>query len=292
MNAPVPQIDFAAPADAEAILSDVVARLRGGDVIPYLGPGVAELDGPAVPMAPEALAAFFGTKVALPRRARGNAWASAQHIESTRHRATVTALMAEAFATPVAPTALHHHLATMPLPLVVDSWYDGAMRSALAGRVDWGEIQGITRAGIGEDRWYRFYDAAGQEVDRAQAKDWTTILYKPHGSVAPAKNFLISDADYVEVLTEIDIQTPIPPRVQALRAGRSFLFIGCHFRNQLERAYARQTMKRSSAGPHWAVLPGEPTRNEIKFLEEQNIQRLDMPPADFFAALYGLPVAA
>ncbi len=61
MNAPVPQIDFANPADAEAILSDVVARLRGGDVIPYLGPGVTELAAPSVPMNPEALAAFFGT---------------------------------------------------------------------------------------------------------------------------------------------------------------------------------------------------------------------------------------
>ncbi|MDX3970489.1 MAG: SIR2 family protein [Bradyrhizobium sp.] len=279
MNAPVPQIDFAAPADAEAILGDVVARLRGGNVIPYLGPGVAEIGGPAVPMNPEALAAFFGTKVALPRRARGNAWASAQHIESTRHRTTVTALMVEAFATPVAPTALHHHLATMPLPLVVDSWYDGAMRSALAGRVDWGEIQGITRAGIGEDRWYRFYDAAGQEVDRAQAKDWTTILYKPHGSVAPARNFLISDADYVEVLTEIDIQTPIPDEVKARRTGRSFLFLGCRFNDQLLRTYVRQVSKRS-ADIHYAVVePDMLSKNELRFLVSQGLTPLAIPLA-------------
>ena len=279
MNAPVPQIDFAAPADAEAILGDVVARLRGGNVIPYLGPGVAEIGGPAVPMNPEALAAFFGTKVALPRRARGNAWASAQHIESTRHRTTVTALMVEAFATPVAPTALHHHLATMPLPLVVDSWYDGAMRSALAGRVDWGEIQGITRAGIGEDRWYRFYDAAGQEVDRAQAKDWTTILYKPHGSVAPARNFLISDADYVEVLTEIDIQTPIPDEVKARRTCRSFLFLGCRFNDQLLRTYVRQVSKRS-ADIHYAVVePDMLSKNELRFLVSQGLTPLAIPLA-------------
>ena len=94
--------------------------------------------------------------------------------------------------------------------MIVDTWYDGAMRAALGQRNDWGEVQGITRAGIGEDRWYRFYDAAGAESDRAAAAGWTTLLYKPHGSIAPARNFLISDADYVEVLTEIDIQTPIP----------------------------------------------------------------------------------
>ena len=45
--------------------------------------------------------------------------------------------------------------------MIVDTWYDGAMRPALDERTDWGEVQGITRAGIGEDRWYRFYNAAG-----------------------------------------------------------------------------------------------------------------------------------
>ena len=279
MNAPVPQIDFATSADAEPILTDVVARLRGGTVIPYLGPGVAELSKPAVPMNPEALAAFFGSKVALPRRARGNAWAAAQHIESTRHRATVTALMAEAFAAPVAPTPLHHHLATMPLPLIVDSWYDGAMRSALAGRHDWGEIQGITRAGIGEDRWYRFYDAEGREVDRTQAASWTTMLYKPHGSIAPAKNFLISDADYVEVLTEIDIQTPIPDEVKARRTGRSFLFLGCRFNDQLLRTYARQISKRSTDTHYAVVEPDAMSKNELRFLASQGLTPLAIPLA-------------
>ena len=69
---------------------------------PYLGPGLAALSKPVAPMTPEALAAFFATKVALPRRAKGNAWASAQHIESAKHRSTVLALMSEAFAPPVA----------------------------------------------------------------------------------------------------------------------------------------------------------------------------------------------
>jgi hypothetical protein len=277
MNAAVPHINFANPADAEAILREVVDRLRAGGVIPFLGPAVTELSKPAVPMNPEALAAFFGTKVALPRRARGNAWASAQHIESTRHRATVTALMAEAFATPVEPTPLHRHLATLPLPLIVDAWYDGAMRSALAGRSDWGEVQGITRAGIGEDRWYRFYDAAGRETDRNAAKAWTTILYKPHGSVAPAKNFLISDADYVEVLTEIDIQTPIPEEVKQRRTGRSFLFLGCRFNDQLLRTYARQISKRSADDHYALVEPDSLSRNELRFLVSQGLTPLAIP---------------
>jgi len=279
MNAPVPHIDFVTQADAEAMLREVAARLRAGTMVPYLGAGLAELAKPAVPMNPEALAAFLGTKVALPRRARGNAWAAAQHIESNKHRSTVTALMTEAFATPVEPTPLHYHLASLRLPLIVDTWYDGAMRSALGQRTDWGEVQGITRAGIGEDRWYRFYDSAGIESDRTAATAWTTLLYKPHGSIVPAKNFLISDADYVEVLTEIDIQTPIPDAVRDRRTDRSFVFIGCRFNDQLLRTYARQVTKRS-AGMHYVIVePATLSKNELRFLLVQGLTPIAIPLA-------------
>ncbi len=279
MNAPVPHIDFLTQADAEASLRVVAAGLRAGTIVPYLGAGLAELAKPAVPMNPEALAAFFGTKVALPRRARGNAWAAAQHIESNKHRSTVTALMTEAFASPVEPTPLHRHLASLRLPMIVDTWYDGAMRSALGQRKDWGEVQGITRAGIGEDRWYRFYDSAGIESDRGAATGWATLLYKPHGSIAPAKNFLISDADYVEVLTEIDIQTPVPDAVRDRRTERSFVFIGCRFNDQLLRTYARQISKRSSSTHYAIVEPETLSKNELRFLLGQGLTPIAIPLA-------------
>ena len=271
MTAHVPNIEQLKLVDTEAGFEDIAKQLRAGTMVPYLGPGVAELSNPTIPTSPEALAAFFGGKVALPRRAKGNVWAAAQHIESMKHRSTVTTLMAQAFAPVVEPNALHHFLASLPLPMIVDAWYDGAMRAALGERTDWGEIQGNTRAGIGEDRWYRFYDAAGIESQREVAKSWTTLLYKPHGGVVPSKNFLISDADYVEVLTEIDIQTPIPDEVRDRRTERNFLFIGCRFNDQLLRTYARQISKRSAARHYVIVDPSQISKNELRFFETQGL---------------------
>lgn len=269
--------DLLQPQDAEKLVGELAGRLRAGQIVPFVGPGLAELSAPSVPLTPEALAAFFGTKVALPRRAKGNPWTAAQHIESFKHRATVTAFMAEAFAAPVTPTPLHQFLASLPLPLIVDAWYDGAFRKALESRGDWGEVQGNTRAGIGEDRWYRFYGAAAEEATREDAEGWKTVLYKPHGGVIPAKNFLISDADYVEVLTEIDIQTPIPDVVKNRRTERSFLFLGCRFHDQMLRTYARQISKRSAA-PHYAVVDVEKlTLNERRFLASEGIVPIALP---------------
>ena len=95
---------------------------------------------------------------------------------------------------------------------------------------------------------------------------------------------ILVHSDYVEVLTEIDIQTPIPDSLQTIRKARNFLFLGCRFTNQLERSFARQIMKRSS-DKHWAIIEGELTRNEEKFLREQNITRIDASLADFTKAL-------
>ena len=268
-------------SDAAAQLAQISAGLREGAIVPYLGPGISAPRAPAAPMSPEAIAAFLGSKVALPARARGNAWAAAQYVESYRHRETVTALMNEAFAEPVAPSPFHIWLAGLSLPLVVDSWYAGEMRQALAACADdWAEIQGISRAPIGECCWFRCYGPTGEVQSVETAAAARTLLYSPHGAVAPNGNYLISDADYVEVLTEIDIQTPIPEEVRQRRTGKSFVFAGCRFHDQLLRTYARQIIKRSSAR-HYAIVDlAELTDNEKRFLDEQNILAIDMPLAE------------
>ena len=266
--------------------------LVNGRVIPYFGPGVLDLTpgGSPVPAAPEALAAILAAKVTVPHKIRNRLTAAAQFIENFKHRKTLTSLMSAAFAPQVTPSSLHTYIASLSsLPLWVDAWYDDAVQNALAERNDWGQVQGLSQSEH-FGTWTGYYDAAGAPATETAAADWHTMLYKPIGSARPASNFLVSDTDYVEVLTEIDIQTPIPPKVQELRTGRHFLFLGCRFNDQLQRTFARQVMKRSS-DHHWAVLPGELTRNELRFLEEQNIQHINMPLQQFVALLNGEKLA-
>lgn len=274
-------------------LAAIRQALLGGSVVPYLGPGVLALDADnaALPSMPEMLVKKLVEKTSVPHKIRNNLTGAAQFIENFKHRKTVVASMTDAFSVPAHPTLLHRFLAELPaLPLVVDVWYDNAMATALAGRGNWGQIQGLSQSEhFGQ--WTQAYGPDGAAVDDADVERWDTLLYKPRGGVTPAKNYLVSDSDYVEVLTEIDIQTPIPLAVQHRRIGRSFLFLGCRFADQLERTFARQIMKRS-CDTHFAVLPGEPTRNEARFLEEQNIQRIDMPLVAAVAELVGMPSQA
>ncbi len=267
-------------------IATILEGLAAGYVIPYLGPAVLGLEGStAVPNAPETLVELITAKATVPHKIRKNLTAAGQYIENFKHRKTLVGLLNDAFQGEPEPTALHRFLALLPLPLIVDVWYDATLAKALAGRSDFGQVQGVSRAEhFGE--WVHYFHADGSPAEPAEAAQWTTLLYKPLGSIAPASNFIRSDSDYVEVLTDIDIQTPLPERVKEVRSGRNFLFLGCRFRTQLERTYARQIMKRSS-DLHWAVLPDELTRNEARFLAEQNLQRIDLPLAEFAQQLLG-----
>jgi SIR2-like domain len=285
-------------------LEEIHASLDDGLVIPYLGPGVLSFAGEGCPLpaSPEALVGRLTVQASVPHKIRNNLTAAAQFIENFKHRKTVSKAMTDAFAAAVPPTALHRYLAAVPaLPLLVHAWYDDLPQRALAGRHDWGmqyfraDGSRVTVALLQIGHEGR---VATCEVP-AEAAAWSTLLYQPFGSVRPAANYLVSDTDFVEVLTEIDIQTPIPEPVQHIRTGRHFLFLGCRFAAQLDRLFARQIMKRSS-DRHWAVLPQEPTRNEARFLKQQNIERFDMPLDEFIEALtragggddtVGLPVS-
>ena len=268
------------------LINEIARSLDTGAVIPYLGPDMLSLCSELqVPSTPQALAESMTGKVSVPHKIRKRLTQAAQFIENFKHRKSVVHLMNEAFANTPAPSPLHLALAGSGAGLWVDTWYDDTLAAALAQvgpQGSWTQVQGLSQSEHFGD-WTGVYADDGALLPE-MPKDVARLLYKPIGSHGPVGNYLVSDSDYVEVLTEIDIQTPIPAAVQAWRSGRNFLFLGCRFDDQLTRCFARQIMKRSSER-HWAVLPDEPTRMEARFLQEQNITRIDMPLAQFAEAL-------
>lgn len=266
---------------AQTLLTAVAEGLKKGALVPYLGPEAVLLEpaNSALPLVPEALAAFLCRHAMVPGRIRRHATAAAQYIENFRHRKTLKRILQEAFAVPAAAPGLYRLLARLAPPLVVDTSYDNAFASTLDAQGGWVQIQGVSRAEV-RDRWYLCYDHQGSQADESAAAAAPTLLYKPLGGVLPAGNFVVSDSDFVEVLTEIDIQTPIPEAVKQRRSNRGFVFFGCRFNDQLSRSYARQLMKRS-AGPHYAVLPEELTANEQRFIAENAITVIHQPLDQF-----------
>jgi len=277
-------------ATAYELPAAVAEGLAAGTLLPYLGPGLLALCAGATPPADApALAAVLTARVSVPGKIRHRLTAAAQFIENFKHRKSLVAAMDAAYAAAPEPAALHRWLAALPAPLIVDTWYDDTLRRALAETTaaDWAEVQGLSQSEH-FGTWCGWYGADGQPLPDPPAVA-ARVLYKPWGGHAPASNYLVSDSDFVEVLTEIDIQSPIPAAVQQRRAARGFVFLGCRFNDQLPRAFARQILKRST-GPHFAVLADEPTRMEARFLEELGITRIALPLAEVAAQLTGHPI--
>lgn len=260
------------------MLEQAMNEVSAGRRIAYLGPEVSALSGGGAPTSTAALCAIIEAQVRAPRRASGNLWSVAQYVESRRFRATLDTLVRDAFA-PAAAFAnpVHDWLARVRPPMVLDTWCDDGLLRAFERVRDWGLVQGVSRSGEWIDIFTRACDSAGTEVGEASA-DWKTLLYKTHGLARPGASFLISDSDYVEGLTEIDIQRPIPEEVQRRCTGRPLLFLGCRCDDQMLRTFARQIGKRSAEG-HVAVMPGPLTRMEARFLDELGITWLDLAVA-------------
>ena len=270
-----PQLDHLPEAVAQGLLA--------GTLVPYLGAEMLSLcTVQPVPADPSALAAVLTAKNSVPGKIKHRLTQAAQFIENFKHRKTLVTGMNLAFAGQPQPSKLHHWLAALPAPLIVAAWYDDTLRIALQARTDWAEVQGLSQSEH-FGTWVGWYGPDGAPLaDPPEAV--RTVFYKPWGGHAPAGNYLVSDSDYVEVLTEIDIQTPIPALVQARRATAGFVFLGCRFNDQLPRSFARQIMKRS-AGPHYAVMAEPPTRMEARFFEEQGITLITLPLAEVAAQL-------
>lgn len=261
-------------------LDTALAGVAAGTVIPYLGPGVAALGTGSFPAAPGTLCARIEAEVRVPKRAQGNLWSAAQYVESRKFRATLDDIVQRAFAGDAGTNPIASWVAAQRPPLVVDAWYDGALIEAYRaqGGAGWGWVQGVSRNGEWSLIWTKSYAPDGTERLEGPDPAWSSLIYKPHGLARKGWSFLLSDSDYVEVLTEIDIQSPIPDEVIHRRTGRGFLYLGCRFDDQMLRTFARQIAKRSG-GPQSAVIEGKLTRMESRFLDETGIRRIDLPLA-------------
>jgi hypothetical protein len=263
---------------SDTLIAEILTGLRDGQVVPYLGPGIwsTASSTPAHPTDHLKLVAELTSRVTVPHKLRKNLTGAAQYIENFKHRKTLTSMMNTAFVNKARPIPLHEFFASQTqLPLIVDTWYDDALQQALVNHPSWGQVQGLSQSEH-HGQWVGYYSAQGETTDAEAVAQCQTLLYRPLGSSSPGQNYIVSDSDYVEILTEIDIQTPIPEIVQQRRTGKNFLFLGCRFAYQLDRIFAHQIMKRSSE-KHYAFIEGELSKNEVRFLEEHNIVRLDCP---------------
>ena len=276
---------------AEIMLNELIDHVSNGALVPYLGPGalcdvVDHATGEPIPADSNSLIlAMNGGKPMAPKLMYEFPRAS-MNLELKKGRSYVTRFLNDLYSGERwSQGAIHRWLAGADLPYVIDVNRDSTLQKLYAGRQHI-VVLGIARMG-GTDYRFKIFQWDGERYeDVAQdAVDGSLpILFKPLGSPLPEANFVASDADFVDYITELMGGFAIPSFVKALRKGKQYLFLGLRMTRDTERMVLSDIIYDAASPAAYAVIPN-PTDKEIRFCKRMNITIVDLPMESVVAAI-------
>ena len=138
-------------------------------------------------------------------------------------------------------------------------------------------ITGVSRIMADYDRFivykYSLSSKTYTKIDKSELNDTIPILFKPMGSTVPEMNFIISDADFVDWLTEAMGGYAIPPFLKTYKMDKSYLFLGVDFSRDTYRMVANE-ITLGLKGGLVVTTKEELTKKEFKFLSGHNLTQI------------------
>ena len=272
--------------DLENILSGVL----DGSVIPYLGAGALngvtdKATGKAIPADSDSLILAMNNGQPMAPKLMYEFPRAAMNVELKRGRSAVNKFLDATYRdTQWSTSPLHAWLAQQKLPYIIDVNRDTQLQQQYASTPHT-LIVGIARMSGKE---YRFrihhYDGTSYSAVEQEAVDTSLpVLFKPLGTPLPESNYIASDADFVDYITELMGGFAIPSFVKRSRQNKRYLLIGQRLNRDTERMVFSDIIFGADKPAGWALIP-HPTDKEKRYLEKLNIEIVNADVADFLAA--------
>jgi len=266
----------------------LLSGLRDGSIIPYLGSGVLAdvrnvATGEPIPADSDSLIiAMNGGKPMAPKLMYEFPRA-AMNIELKRGRSAVTKFLTRTYGeTAWTRGALHDWLKGIAPHYVIDINRDTQLQDSYAA-VPHNLIVGIARLG-GTDFRYKLYFWDGVAYQKSdEVNPAIPILFKPMGTPKPEANYIASDADYVDFITELMGGFSIPPAVKELRMGKQYLLMGLRLNRDTERMVMSDFIYAAAEPAGWVFIV-EPTAKEKRFCKKVGLEIIDADIFEFIGA--------
>jgi hypothetical protein len=210
---------------------------------------------------------------------------AAMNVELKRGRSALTRLLDATYRdTTWSASALHTWLAGQNLPYVVDSNRDTLMQKAYADTPHT-LIVGMARIGGTAYRFrlYQYDGTAYAPIEQEAVDTSLPVLFKPLGTPLPVSDYIASDADFVDYVTELMGGFAIPSFVKRMRQGRQYLLLGLRLTRDTERMVMSDIAFGAGQPTGWALIP-HATDKEKRFLAKRGFEWVDADVADFLAA--------
>ncbi len=273
----------------DTIIETIKKEIRNQLTIPYFGLGVFEgvmsKEGEHVPHDSDSLILAMNGGRAMAPRLMYEYSRAAMHLEQRRGVEYMTQLINHIYTKPFDPTPLHKAIIDMSPRYIIDTNRDTKFQELLAYTPHC-LIVGKSRI-MGND--YRFeiyeYDVENQKyflVDEEVLETAEKILFKPMGSPLPTPSFVISDADYVDWLTEAMGGYAVPKVLKTYRKTKKYLFLGTYFDRDTDRMVANELSLDLEGG--YVITDKELGKKEKKFIEKHHLEVIEMSLPDFIKA--------
>jgi hypothetical protein len=256
----------------------MLAGLKDGSVVPYLGSGVladvrhAETGVPMPATSDELIIAMNGGKPMSPKLMYEFPRA-AMNVELKRGRNAVTRFLDATYNAPWTRSAVHDWLKAIKPAYVIDINRDTQLLDSYAD-LPHTLVLGCARLGGTDFRFKLFaWDGAHYTaILPGQAALGLPLLFKPMGSPKPESTYIASDADYVDYITELMGGFAVPAYVKELRRDKRYLFLGIRFNRDSERMVMSDIIYSAATGPAGWALIENPTAKEQRFLARMGIE--------------------
>ena len=276
----------------ETSFDDILAGLRAGKIVPYLGPGALKgaihtESGEPIPADSDSLILAMNNGKPMAPRLMYEFPRAAMDVELKRGRSAVNRFLDTTYGDNAWTRApLHDWLAELKPAYVVDINRDTQLQASYSDTPHT-LIRGISRVG-GTDYRFRIHHYDGkqysaQEIDQDEVDSSLPVLFKPMGSPLPDATYIASDADYVDYITELMGGFAIPRFLKAMRQGKQYLFLGLRMTRDTERMVLSDIIYASDSPSGWALIP-EPNDKERRFCKKMNIEIIEAESEDLIAA--------
>lgn len=261
--------------------TQLIAGLKDGSIVPYLGPGVlsdviSTTTGEPIPATSDQLIlAMNGGKPMSPKLMYEFPRA-AMNVELKRGRSAVTRFLDATYGTTQwTRSALHEWLREILPPYVIDINRDTQLIESYAG-VPHSLILGCARI-VANGFRFKLFDYDGKsysEINPEQANTELPVLFKPMGAPRPESSYIASDADYVDYITELMGGFAVPVFVKARRRAKRYLLLGLRLNRDTERMVLSDLIYDAASPAGWALIEA-PTDKERRFLKKLGIELIE-----------------
>jgi hypothetical protein len=272
----------------------ILAGLYEGTVVPYLGAGtlagvVDPASGRAIPADSESLILAMNNGQPMAPKLMYEFPRAAMNVELKKGRSTLKRFLDTTYRDIAwSSSPLHSWLAGRGLPYIVDSNRDTLLQREYA-HIPHTLIVGVARIAAVEYRFKLFQHdgngAAGKytAIEQTDVDVTLPVLFKPLGTPLPESNYIASDADFVDYITELMGGFAIPGFVKRMRQGRRYLLLGMHLTRDTERMVLADIMFSAAQPAGWALIPSASDKDK-RFLDKLGVELIAADVPDFLAA--------